>query len=216
MAPLNIQTAPLHPFPGSSVPPLPTLPIILPPIALCAILLILYIRRPAAIVPTRPMATIKTPLLAGTTRAGTRVRANRRVGSYGGTCAPIFTSSDEGLRDGTGKGDGRPTHPRGRRDDKRPRLVRRDDEDSLVDASIPPREEERNPLSDSVPTLSAEHDSSDDQGPNTPDDETAPIHFRGDRVTKVKGVEVLEAEVVETPADERAAPVGMAVNVICV
>lgn len=212
--------APLHPFPAPSIPPSPTLPILLPPLALLTILLILYIRRPANLVPTRPMATIKTPLLAGTTRARTRGRGHHRIGSYGGirTCG-------HGCEDGYGKGDGRA--PRGR-SDKRPRLVRRDDEDLLVDTSAPHKlEEERseglgtNTRNNSIPTLSGheqgDNDSSDDQGPSTPDEVVAPILFRSDQVDKiaVKGVEVCEREVVETPVEERVAPTGMSVPVVC-
>jgi len=192
MAPLH-TTSTLHPYPLPSVPPLPTLPILLPPIALLAIILVLYIRRPATIVPTRPMAQIKTPLLARG-----RVRTHRRVSNYGGIRVPSSPSDEDEPEDGTGKGDGRPAHPRG---DKRPKFMRRE-------------EEERNPLSDSVPTLSGgENDSSDDQGPSTPSEEVeAPIRF--DRVVKGKGPVVMETEVVETPAEERN--VGMQVGMVCV
>ncbi|RPA76996.1 hypothetical protein BJ508DRAFT_364710 [Ascobolus immersus RN42] len=116
MAPLH-TTSTLHPYPLPSVPPLPTLPILLPPIALLAILLVLYIRRPATIVPTRPMAQIKTPLLARG-----RVRTHRRVSNYGGIRVPSSPSDEDEPEDGTGKGDGRPAHPRG---DKRPKFIRR-------------------------------------------------------------------------------------------
>lgn len=129
----------------------------------------------------------------------------------------------EDCEDGYGKGDGR---SRKGRSDKRPRLVRRDDEDLLVDTSAPHMsEEERSEgittRTNSLPTLAGheqgENDSSDDQGPSTPDEVVAPIHFRSDRVEKVavKGVEVCEREVVETPAEERMAPAGMSVPVVC-
>jgi len=214
--------APLRPFPAPSLPPSPTLPILLPPITVLVILLILYIRRPTNIVPTRPMATMKTPLLAGTTRARTRARGHRRIDSYGGIRVSNAPSDEEEYVDGCGKGDGRPA--RGRTDTKRPRLVRRDDEDILVDTSAPHISKDEtvtNTMSDSIPTLldhQNDHDSSDDQGPSTPDEVVPPIHFRSDRVDKVtmKGVEVDVTEVVETPAEERTPAVGMAVGVVCV
>lgn len=104
---------------------------------------------------------------------------------------------------------------------KRPRLVRRDEED--VDTSpgrdMPPSvflEQETRLVKarmDSVPTLvGQEGESGDEQGPGTPE-EGVGVMLR-DTVGKGvgKGVNVLETEVVETPVEER----GMGVGVVCV
>lgn len=131
-------------------------------------------------------------------------------------------AAGEYREEGSGKGDGRAGRGRS---DKRPRLIRHD-EDLLVDTTSTSDEPTAEGLipttrTNSLPTLAVhelgENDSSDDQGPSTPDEVVAPIHFQSDRVEKlgVKGVEVCEREVVETPIEERLAPAGMSVPVVC-